>query len=108
MVKYVEWKNKNEKIICFTPTPGKNPIRIDKWKYDLISDTILNTLKIHDEGVLFKELPELISNQLSNDELDKIGSIMWYTTTVKLDLEYKKAIRRVVNSQPQRLILNKL
>jgi hypothetical protein len=33
------------------------------------------------------------------------GSIMWVVTTVKLDLEARKVIRRVPKSTPQRIRL---
>ena len=32
------------KIVCQTPTPGKKPTRIAKWKYDLVRSTILKVV----------------------------------------------------------------
>jgi hypothetical protein len=35
------------------------------------------------------------------------GSVMWYVTTVKLDLEARGEIKRVPNSRPQLVKLTK-
>lgn len=93
-----------EKIVCETPTPGKKPTRIDYWKYHAISEAILDVLPMSGEGIAFKELSELVSEKLDNDIKEKIGSIGWHTTTVKLDLECKKRIARIKGVSPQRLI----
>ena len=92
------------KIECETPTPGKKSTRIHKWKYDMISEVILDLLPVSGEGVLFKNLAELVSQRLDNAAKGRIGSIGWYTTTVKLDLECKKRIFRIPGSSPQRLL----
>ena len=93
-----------EKIVCETPTPGKKPTRIDRWKYAAVRRAILNALPREGEGVLFKELPGLVEKRLSGDELMRLGSVGWYTTTVKLDLEVRGEIRRIENASPQRLL----
>ena len=93
-----------EKVICETPTPGKSPVRIDQWKYREIADAILGVLPTEGEGVPFKELPGMVAAVIGNDARARLGSISWYTTTVKLDLEVKGKVRRVGNSGPQRLL----
>ena len=45
-----------KKVVCETPTPGKQPTRIDRWKYDLLRDAILDVLPEKGEGVPFQEL----------------------------------------------------
>lgn len=99
-------KKETEKILCETPTPGKKPIFIDKWKYDLICNSIINILKNNSAGVSFKELPQLIEAQLTKEDLHNLGSVVWYTTTVKLDMEVKGIIKRLENVSPQKLTLN--
>ena len=93
----------NEKVICHTPTPGKQPTRIARWKYKLVRNAILSVVPKDKEGVPFNQLPKLVRDKLSAQERQKIGSIPWYTTTVKLDMEVKKEIARIPRSNPQRL-----
>ncbi len=92
-----------EKVICETPTPGKKPTRIDKWKYNLVHDAILKVVPSEEPGMLFTELTTWLKGAISEEELDKLGSLMWYTTTVKLDMETKGELIRLKGS-PQRLI----
>ena len=58
----------DEKIVCKTPTPGKQPTRILKWKFDLVRNKILIILDQNPDGVYFKEIPGLISAELTNEE----------------------------------------
>ena len=95
---------KSDKIACETPTPGKKPTNIDRWKYDLISGSILEILPTTGDGIAFRDLSDLVSETLSEEERREIGSISWYTTTVKLDLEVKGKIERVPGVSPQRLL----
>ena len=92
-----------DKTLCETPTAGKNPTRIDSWKYDLIAAAIMDVLPNTSPGVPFKELPSLVGEKLG-DEREKIGSMAWYTTTVKLDLEVKGKIKQVDGLKPQHLM----
>ena len=93
-----------EKVLCYTPSPGKKPTHIVKWKYDVISKAIMDVIPSKGEGILFKDLPSLALGKIGVDKMESIGSHTWYTTTVKLDLEYKGLIYRVPKSKPQRLL----
>jgi hypothetical protein len=95
--------SKEEKVLCQTPTPGKKPTRIAKWKYEAVRAAILAIVPIDEPGVEFNQLPKLVEDQLSPGDLEKIGSVSWYTTTVKLNLEVKGEIERSHDSKPQRL-----
>lgn len=95
---------KNDKVTCKTPTPGKKPTNIERWKYDTVRAAILNIVSDHKDGVLFKDLPQLVGQRLPDNIKEKLGSVNWYTTTVKLDLEVREEIKRVAGSNPQRLI----
>jgi hypothetical protein len=96
--------SRDDKVICETPTPGKKPTRIDRWKYDAIRAAILKVLAATDDGVAFKHLPHLVGDVIEPSAREKIGSMSWYTTTVKLDLEAKGEIHRVEGARPQRLV----
>lgn len=92
-----------DKVLVETPTPGKQPTRIDRWKYDLVRSAILSAVPSDEHGLEFNELPQLVEAQISENDLKKLGSVSWYTTTVKLDMEVKGEIERVPGSKPQRL-----
>ena len=92
----------DDKITCRTPTPGKKPTRILKWKYDLIRNAILNAVP-EGEYVEFQDLPNLVDAQLSTEQKQSVGSISWYTTTVKLDMEVNGELERLEGVTPQRL-----
>ena len=95
-----------ERITCRTPTPGKKPTRIHKWKNDLLRGIILDILARSVDGVEFRSLPCLIDTRLTPEQRADLGSVSWYTTTVKLDLEVKGDIERVPGAKPQRLLLS--
>ncbi|MCK6561483.1 hypothetical protein HUU39_07325 [candidate division KSB1 bacterium] len=91
------------KILCLTPTPGKQGTRIDRWKYETLRRAIRRAVPKNRTGVEFRKLAELVRQQLAAEELQTIGSLLWYTTTVKLHLEAIGEIERVPGAQPQRL-----
>jgi hypothetical protein len=94
----------DSKVICETPTPGKKPTRIPKWKYDAVRRAILKAVPKRGEGIVFRELPQRVESLLPAGEKTNLGSIGWHTTVVKLDMEVKGEIRRVAGSNPQRLV----
>ena len=92
------------KITCRTPTPGKKPTRIDRWKYEAVRRAIRKVVPLTGEGVPFRELPARVERALTERERTDLGSTSWYTTTVKLDLEVRRELRRIPGSSPQRLL----
>jgi hypothetical protein len=80
---------------------GKQGVNISQAKYDVIRDAILETLDTHGE-MTFKALSQTVNEKLQG-KFD--GSISWYVTTVKLDLEARQIIKRVSTTGPQRLQL---
>lgn len=95
---------REEKVACRTPTPGKKPTRIARRKFDAIRSAILKVLPKTGEGVPFADLTRLVDTKLSPDIRSEIGSLMWYVTSVKLELEVRGEIRRVPDVSPQRLL----
>lgn len=85
------------------PEEGKSGVNISKQKYDVIRSAILKALEKEDEPT-FGELGDAVEKQLEGN-FD--GSISWYYTTVKLDLEARGVIERIQGSQPQRIRLVK-
>ena len=96
-----------ERVVCETPTPGKKPTRIHKWKYDLLQRIILEIVAKGADGVEFRNLPGLIESRLSVEQRENLGSVSWYTVSVKLDMEVKGDIERVPRAKPQKLRLVK-
>lgn len=91
------------KVLCLTPTPGKQGTRIAQWKYDTLRRAIRKAVPKNKTGVEFRKLPELVRPFLADDELKKLGSLTWYAVTVKLHLEVIGEIERVPGAKPQRI-----
>lgn len=91
----------DEKILTKHPDPGKQGVRISKAKYDVMRGTIVDLLRVNGE-MTFTELVDAAKESLAG-RFD--GSISWYVTTVKLDLEARQVIQCVPKTSPQRLWL---
>jgi len=75
----------------------KQGVNINKEKYEMIRKVILSVLRTQKE-MPFMKLSQAVEKEVrGNFE----GSVMWYVTTVKLDLEARGEIKRVPNSRPQ-------
>ena len=94
----------SERVACRTPNPGRpGTTRIPKWKFDLVRKAILDELgRGH---VAFGELPDLVGRRLEPDDLERLGSLGWHVTTVKLELEVRGEIRRLDGHRRQVLAL---
>ena len=90
-----------EKIMTLHPD-GKQGVNIDRRKYDLIRQAVLDSLAQNDGEIWFKDLPTAVATNLS-EPFD--GSIGWYTISIKLDLEARGEIEREPGSSPQILRL---
>ncbi len=96
-------KQDEAKELCRSPAEGKQATRILKWKFDLIRTAILKALSEGD--CTFKQLPSRVLEQLDATDAKRLGSLNWYVTTVKLELEVRGEILRVPGSKPQQLKL---
>lgn len=77
--------------------PAKQGVSIEKQKYAVVQKAILHNLRTYGP-MTFTQLGALVEEELSESFP---GSVTWYYTTVKLDLEARGEIRRVPNSRPQ-------
>jgi hypothetical protein len=92
-----------EKILTLHPEEDKKGVNISRAKYDMIRQAILNAVR--SQGTIsYKGLVSLIDYNLRNRFE---GSISWYVTTVKLDLEARGEIERIPGSGEQKLRLKK-
>lgn len=80
---------------------GKEGVNIVRDKYETMRTAIHNALSTHGE-LTFTELREQVEAALAGNFE---GSVAWYLTTVKLDLEARDEIKRVPDSSPQRLVV---
>jgi hypothetical protein len=75
----------------------KQGVNISKDKYDMIRSAILCVLQEQKE-ISFMKLARAVEKEVKGS-FD--GSVTWYVTTVKLDLEARGQIKRVPHSRPQ-------
>ena len=77
----------------------KQGVKISREKYDVIRNAILCVLQAQKQKEMtFMKLSRAVEKEV-NGNFD--GSVMWYVTTVKLDMEARGEIKRVQNSRPQ-------
>jgi len=75
----------------------KQGVNINREKYEIIRKAILSILRTQKEMTFMA-----LSRAVEKDVRGKFeGSVTWYVTTVKLDLEARGAVKRVPNSRPQ-------
>ncbi len=75
----------------------KQGVNISREKYEIIRKAIISTLRKQKE-MTFRNLSRAVAKEVDGT-FD--GSVTWYVTTVKLDLEARGEVRRVPNSRPQ-------
>jgi hypothetical protein len=95
-----------EKIVCRSPAEGRDGVtRIPAWKYRLVRRAILHAVEsAGDEGLAFAELTGAVRARLSQSDLERLGSVGWHCTTVKLEMEVSGEIARAPGKGPQRLV----
>jgi hypothetical protein len=92
-----------EKILTLHPDEGKQGVNISRTKYEMIRQAILDAVR--SQGIItFQGLVSLVDYNLRNRFE---GSIPWYVTTVKLDLEARGVIERVPGPGEQKLSLKR-
>jgi hypothetical protein len=77
--------------------------RIDRTVYEAFRKAILKIVPASGDGLPFRDLAPRVASRLPGAVRDSIGSVNWYATTVKLDLEARGEIERIPGSRPQRL-----
>jgi hypothetical protein len=75
----------------------KQGVNINREKYEIIREAILSALHKEKE-ITFMNLSRAVEKEV-NGNFE--GSVNWYVTTVKLDLEARGVIKRVPHSRPQ-------
>lgn len=79
-----------ERIALRNPAPGRLGATIERAKYDQIRAAILAVLG-RDGSLTYTQLAEGVERELSDGFA---GSVRWYVTAVKLDLEARGELHR--------------
>ena len=90
-----------ETTVCRTPN-AEGTTSIPTWKCEAVRAAILDA--VGEDGLAFSELKSAVGERLSAEELDRLGSLGWHVTTVKLEMEVAGDIARVEGVTPQRLV----
>ncbi len=90
----------SDRIITLHPE-GKAGVNIEVDKYDAVKVAIITSLTTRGP-MTFSDLGTKVADHVG-ESFD--GSISWYYTTVKLDLEARGMIRRIPGSRPQMIEL---
>ena len=94
----------DEKIPCRTPAIDRDGVtNIPKWKFEALEAAILGVLNEGD--CPFADLKEEVRMRMDGDDLERLGSLGWHLTTVKLEMEVRGDIKRLVGVSPQMLTL---
>jgi len=91
-----------ERILTLHPN-GKKGTNILKWKYNAIKTQLLAIIEEHGD-IAFEDLADQMMKNMQ-DTFD--GKVIWYTVSVKLDLEARQIIERIPKTSPHRLRLKK-
>jgi len=86
----------DELFLTVQPELTKEVLRLDKAKYKAVQEAIFHILREYGP-MTFTQLGAFVEEELA---AVFTGSILWYYTTVKLDMEARGEIRRVPNSSP--------
>ena len=92
------------RVPCRTPNPNRpGTTAIPVWKFDAVREAIRSVLG---RGVIrFSHLAEAVRGQMKDDDLERLGSLGWHVTTVKLEMEVRGEIERVASPGPQQIRL---
>jgi hypothetical protein len=90
----------DETVLTLHPQ-NKQGVQISKRKYDFMRKVIVETLQSRDK-LTHMALTQAIEQRLDG-RFD--GSVPWYVTTIKLDLEARGLIQRVPGTAPTQLRL---
>jgi hypothetical protein len=82
---------------------GKAGVNIEKTTYDAMRRALLKVIPRTRDGVRFGDLGDLVVDHLDGGAFPQGKSVLWYVTTVKLDLEARGEIEQVPGAKPMHL-----
>jgi len=90
----------DDRILTMHPS-CKQGVNILRDRYEFIKNYILKTIDTVGE-ITFSDLGDKAVEEIS---VQFDGKVLWYITTVKLDLEARNLIERIPKTSPQKLRL---
>lgn len=94
-----------EKVACRTPA-AEGVTNIPAWKFEALRGAILEAVaEAGPEGLLYKEMNDVVRPKLTADELARLGKLGWHVVSVKLELEVRGELARVEGAKPQRVVI---
>lgn len=92
------------RMLCRTPTPGKQPVSIPAWKYRVVREALLTIVPATPPGIAAKALPDRVAAVLPRDLFARLGSVSWHVTTVRLNMEVDGELQRVAKLRPLHVV----
>ena len=92
------------KFECRSSNVKNESIWIDQWKYEVLRRAILQNVPNTEPGISFKELVSSLKHGLPVEIRKNLGSLGWYVTTVKSELEVRGEVKVLQNKPSQRYI----
>lgn len=92
-----------DRIQLLHPDPTKQAPRIGRAKYEMVKAALLKLAPQDEAGYPFRDLADGVASLLSEAQLAELGSVGWYTTAVKLDLEARGLLERAPGRGAQRV-----
>jgi len=86
-----------EPFLTIEPDSAKQGIRMDDEIYEQVRESIIINLRSYGP-MTFSQLGALVEDELHESFP---GSVLWYYTMVKQEMETHGELRRVPNSRPQ-------
>jgi hypothetical protein len=94
---------REDKITTRNVTEGSGGTRIDRDRYELMKAALLEVVPQDEAGIAFMDLADALDPLLKARGWPADASVMWYLTTVKLDLEARGLLERIPRKRPQHL-----
>ena len=92
-----------EMVQCQSKDRAGQPNSMEKWRYDLLHEAIMNVVPADDIGIMFKQLVPAVRANLSKENRRRITTLHHDVTTVKLDMEFRGELERIAGVRPQYL-----
>jgi phosphoribosylformimino-5-aminoimidazole carboxamide ribotide isomerase len=92
-----------QRVQLLHPESGKNAPRIAASHYEAVRMALLGVIAADASGDVLAEVTPRVAEALDPTARQELGSVGWYSTWVRLDLEARGLIERIPGSRPLRV-----